>query len=119
MFSTILVTYIVCLLVFFPLLIQKLVLLFNLYLLLSNISLIHKLQDTLVIKSPKKSPLILVILLFVMVCGVYICSIYLNQISTHKKVKLLNIKVMEQPCQAISIEPSEVPYVHYPKPKTY
>ena len=78
------------------------------------------------IKPPKEtyaqSILILsmvVILLFVMVCAVHICSIYLNKINTHTKAKLLNIKVMEQPCQAISIEPSEVPYVHYPKPKTY
>ena len=60
-----------------------------------------------------------VILLFVMVCGAYICSIYLNKISTHKKAKFLNIKVTGQPCQAITIEPSEVPYVYYSKPKTY
>ena len=28
-------------------------------------------------------------------------------------------KVTGQPCQAITIEPSEVPYVYYSKPKTY
>ena len=49
-----------------------------------------------------------VILLFVMVCGAYICSIYLNKISTHKKAKFLNIKVTGQPCQAITIEPSDL-----------
>ena len=86
-----------------------------------NILVIHKLQDTLVIKPPKKSPLILrmVVLLFVMVCGIYICSICLNQIGTHTKSKLLNIKVMDQPCHATTIEKWEIPYVHYPRPKTY
>jgi len=74
------------------------------------------------IRPPKKPPLILrmmVILLFVMACGVYICSIYSIQISAYKIAELLNIKVMDRQCNATNIKPSEIPYVHYPKPKTY
>ncbi|XP_030949894.1 uncharacterized protein LOC115973795 [Quercus lobata] len=78
--------------------------------------------DREVIRPPKKPPLILrmmVILLFGMACGVYICSIYSIQISTYKIAELLNIKVMDQQCNATNVKPSEIPYVHYPKPKTY
>ena len=61
-------------------------------------------QDTLVIKAPKKSPLILrsVVLLFSLVCGVYTCTIYLKQINPQTKSKFINIKVVDhdQSCRA-------------------
>ncbi|KAK3231447.1 hypothetical protein Dsin_003328 [Dipteronia sinensis] len=81
----------------------------------------NKDKDTLVIKAPKRSPLVLrtVVLLFSMVCGVYICLICLKQITTRTKIKLLNIKVVNQPCQAPDIEESEIPFVHYPDPVTF
>ncbi|KAJ0024503.1 hypothetical protein Pint_08837 [Pistacia integerrima] len=77
-------------------------------------------KDALVIKTPKKSPLVLrtVLLIFAMVCGIYICSICLKQI-THTKTKLLNIKVIDQSCQADNIEQWEIPFVHYPNPVTF
>ncbi|KAJ4701796.1 Sulfotransferase [Melia azedarach] len=78
-------------------------------------------QDALVIKPPKRSPLVLrtVVLLFAMVCGVYICSICLKQTNIHTTPKLLNIKAFDQPCQAANIEQSEIPFVHYPNPVTF
>ncbi|XP_062175890.1 uncharacterized protein LOC133880937 isoform X3 [Alnus glutinosa] len=78
-------------------------------------------KDIFVIKVPKKSPLALrmIVLVFAMVCGVYICSICVKQISTHSKVGFLNIPLIQKPCPEPYIEPWEIPYVHYPKPKTY
>ncbi|KAK9270433.1 hypothetical protein L1049_026012 [Liquidambar formosana] len=78
-------------------------------------------KDTLVIKAPKKSPLVLrmVVLAFAVVCGVYICSICLSQTSPHTKAKFLDIQVFDRPCNTSSTEQWETPYVHYPKPETY
>lgn len=78
-------------------------------------------KDTFSIKTPKKSPLVLrmIVLLFAMVCGVYICSICLKQISTQSRARFLNVQVIERPCSRSNIEPWEIPYVHFPKPKTY
>ncbi|XVF45169.1 hypothetical protein PTKIN_Ptkin02bG0183400 [Pterospermum kingtungense] len=78
-------------------------------------------KDSFILKSPKKSPLVLrmVVLLFVMVCGVYIFSICLRQISTSSTSEFLNIGVIQKPCPEPNIEPWEIPYVHYPNPKTY
>ena len=82
------------------------------------IIIILDLQDTLVIKTPKKSPLILrmVVPLFAMVCGVYICSICLKQINTHTKAKFLNIKVIDH---ENSCPFSNSIYIRYPQPQTF
>ncbi|MBA0815584.1 hypothetical protein Gohar_000346, partial [Gossypium harknessii] len=61
----------------------------------------------------------MVVLLFVMVCGVYIFSICLKQISTSSTSEFLNIGVIQKPCPEPNIEPWEIPYVHYPNPKTF
>lgn len=86
-----------------------------------DIRVICNLQDAFILKSPKKSPLVLrmIVLVLVMVCGVYICSVCLKQISTRTKSEFLNVQVIERPCPEPNIEPWEIPYVHYPKPKTY
>ncbi|XVE49170.1 hypothetical protein DITRI_Ditri01bG0060800 [Diplodiscus trichospermus] len=78
-------------------------------------------KDSFILKSPKKSLLVLrmVVLLFVMVCGVFICSICLRQISISSTSEFLNIGVIQKPCPEPNIEPWEIPYVHYPNPKTY
>ncbi|XP_047335211.1 nodulation protein H-like [Impatiens glandulifera] len=85
------------------------------------ICLLHK--DTLVIKTPKRSPLVFrtVVLFFVMVCGVYILSICLKQTSLHTKARFLNLQVIEQqPCPVPGFQPWEnIPYQHFPKPKTF
>lgn len=60
-----------------------------------------------------------VVLVFAMVFGVYMCSICLKQINTHTKVKFLNIEVIERRCHDSVINRSHIPYVHYPKPKTF
>ncbi|XP_077224938.1 uncharacterized protein LOC143858182 isoform X2 [Tasmannia lanceolata] len=75
-------------------------------------------KDTLVIKPPKKSPLLwrMFLLFFAMICGVYICLICLKQISTPK---YLNVQVLDRPCHVSGIQPWERLYMHYPKPKTY
>ncbi|XP_077213423.1 uncharacterized protein LOC143848376 isoform X2 [Tasmannia lanceolata] len=76
-------------------------------------------KDTLVIKPPKKSPLLLrmFLLFFAMICGVYICLICLKQISTPKYLKVQ--LVIERPCHAPGIQPWEGLKLHYPKPKTF
>ncbi|KAK6253564.1 hypothetical protein QUC31_015284 [Theobroma cacao] len=78
-------------------------------------------KDSFILKAPKKSPLLLrmVVLLVVMVCGVYICSICLKQISTGSTTEFLNIGVIQKPCPEPNIQPWEISYVHYPNPKTY
>ncbi|CAH9081815.1 unnamed protein product [Cuscuta europaea] len=78
-------------------------------------------KDGLLIKPSKKSPLLLrmLVLIFVMVCGVYICSVCLKQTASRKNTHLLNIAVVEKPCDPPNVEPSEKPYVHFPKPKTF
>ena len=78
-------------------------------------------QDPLVVKAPKKSPLVsrLVVLAFAMICGVYICSICLKQIGPHTMARILNFQIFDQECNKSGIEPWELPYVHYPKPETF
>ncbi|GKV22475.1 hypothetical protein SLEP1_g32343 [Rubroshorea leprosula] len=78
-------------------------------------------KDSFLLKSPKRSPLVLrmVVLVFVMVCGVYIFTICLKQISSGTKDGLLKVEVIERACPEPNIEPWEIPYVHYPKPKTF
>lgn len=62
----------------------------------------------------------MVVLIFVMVCGIYICSVCLKQIGAGRSSgSTLNIQVVDRPCEVTGIEPSEKPYVHFPKPKTF
>ncbi|XP_027112454.1 uncharacterized protein LOC113762780 [Coffea eugenioides] len=77
-------------------------------------------KDSLILKPPKKSTLLLrmVVLIFSMVCGVYICSICLRQISSRSTARLLSVEVV-RPCEPPDVEPSEKPFVHFPKPKTF
>ncbi|XP_027162195.1 uncharacterized protein LOC113762797 [Coffea eugenioides] len=77
-------------------------------------------KDSLILKPPKKSTLLLrmVVLIFSMVCGVYICSICLRQISSRSTARLLSVE-MVRPCEPPDVEPSEKPFVHFPKPKTF
>ncbi|XP_010530883.1 PREDICTED: uncharacterized protein LOC104807356 [Tarenaya hassleriana] len=78
-------------------------------------------KDSFIFKLPKKSPLVLrmVVLMFVMVCAIYICSICLKQIGVGPKAGFLNVEVFQRPCPEPNIEPWDIPYVHYPNPKTY
>ncbi|KAF7810916.1 Nodulation protein H [Senna tora] len=78
-------------------------------------------KDVFLVKACKKSTIVwrMVVLVFAMVCGVYICSICLKQISTQTKTGFLDIQVIKKPCPEPNIEPWEIPYVHYPKPKTF
>ncbi|MED6198234.1 hypothetical protein PIB30_064213 [Stylosanthes scabra] len=81
-------------------------------------------KDVFLGKGLKNTTLIwrMVVLTLAMVSGVYICSICLKQIgigTATGKIGFLDIKVLEKPCPEPNIEPWEIPYVHYPKPKTY
>ncbi|GFY89990.1 P-loop containing nucleoside triphosphate hydrolases superfamily protein [Actinidia rufa] len=78
-------------------------------------------KDTLIAKAPKKSPLVLrmIVLTIAMVCGLYICSFCIKQISTRTNVGFSNFQVIEKPCEAPNMELWEKVYVHYPKPKTF
>ncbi|XP_006346457.1 nodulation protein H-like [Solanum tuberosum] len=78
-------------------------------------------KDTFILKPPKKSPLLLrmVVLLFAMICGIYMCSICLKQIGSRSSGPLATVHVVERPCETTSVDPSEKPYIHFPKPKTF
>uniref|UniRef100_A0A1D1XVW8 Sulfotransferase n=1 Tax=Anthurium amnicola TaxID=1678845 RepID=A0A1D1XVW8_9ARAE len=78
-------------------------------------------KDVLVIKPPKKSPLVLrmIVLAFSMVFGIYICSIILRQSIIRDQVKLTKVEIIKQRCHNSRISPSETPFMHYPVPTTY
>ncbi|KAK7310867.1 hypothetical protein RJT34_08638 [Clitoria ternatea] len=79
-------------------------------------------QDSLDIKSFKTFPvtLRLVVLVIAVVCGIYICSVSLEQKGVRTNIKSLDITVFKQPCHHPSgVEESEIPYLHYPEPKSY
>ncbi|KAJ0093549.1 hypothetical protein Patl1_25833 [Pistacia atlantica] len=72
------------------------------------------LVDAFFLKCPKKSPdsplvLRMIVLMFVMACGVYICSICIKKISNCTNTELLNIQVIDGPCPVPNIEPWEIP----------
>lgn len=75
----------------------------------------------MIIRPSKKKPLVLrmVVLIFAMASGIYICSICLRQIGGDSFRTSISIQVVQKPCEAIDIEPSEKTYVHFPKPKTF
>ncbi|KAL0343660.1 UNVERIFIED_CONTAM: hypothetical protein Sangu_1253400 [Sesamum angustifolium] len=77
--------------------------------------------EGLIIKPPKKSPasLRILVLVFAMVCGVYICSFCLNQTNVHTSSKFLDLEVNWRNCHDHSIDRSQIPYLHYPKPTTF
>ncbi|KAJ1396943.1 P-loop containing nucleoside triphosphate hydrolase [Sesbania bispinosa] len=80
-------------------------------------------QDSVDIKSIKKSPLTLrllaVLVLLAAVYGICICSINLEQPWVRKNTKLLELRGVNQSCHPSGVEEWEVPYLHYPQPKTY
>ncbi|XP_057965788.1 uncharacterized protein LOC131156266 [Malania oleifera] len=78
-------------------------------------------KESFIIKAPKKSPLLLrmIVLLFAMICGIYICSICLRQIGTGTRAGFLNVQVVGKSCTPPDVEPWEIPLLHYPTPKTY
>lgn len=78
-------------------------------------------QGTIIIKSPKKSPIFLrmIVLVFAMVCGVYICSVCLNQTNFGTTSKLLNVEINKRHCCDYEVDRSQTPYAHYPKPETF
>nr|GLL39048.1 uncharacterized protein LOC109188781 [Ipomoea trifida] len=78
-------------------------------------------KDTLIIRPPKKSPALLrmIVVVVAMVCGVYICTECLKQSNTDKENKILNLEVIERPCDELETDRSQIPYLHYPKPKTF
>ncbi|PIN12327.1 hypothetical protein CDL12_15061 [Handroanthus impetiginosus] len=78
-------------------------------------------KESLINRSPKKSPLVLrmLVLMFAMVCGIYICAVCLKQIGSQSVGHSFSVQVVGKPCEPADIEPSEKPYVHLPKPKTF
>ncbi|XP_020219730.1 uncharacterized protein LOC109802734 [Cajanus cajan] len=79
-------------------------------------------KDFVDVKSIKKFPLTirLVVLVVVVVCGIYICAISLEQKGVRPSTKLLDVTVFKQPCNHSSgVGQWEVPYLHYPEPKTF
>lgn len=78
-------------------------------------------KDTLTLKPPKKSSLVLRLMLsaIAMVCGIYICSICLKQMNLQNKSKFLLFQDFKRPCYDTIIDRSQIPYLHYPKPKTF
>lgn len=78
-------------------------------------------KDTLIIKTPKKSPALLrmLVLVFAMACSVYICSICLSQTTIHTSNKFLDVEVSQRLCHDNNIDRSQTPFLHYPKPTSF
>ncbi|XP_061342003.1 uncharacterized protein LOC133288293 [Gastrolobium bilobum] len=78
-------------------------------------------KDTLVIKPPKKSPMLLrvAVLIFTMLCGIFIFSACLKQISTQARIKFTELKVIDNPSQS-RVKLTNIPDpLHYPKPVSF
>ncbi|KAL2906201.1 Nodulation protein H [Bienertia sinuspersici] len=75
-------------------------------------------KDTLNLKVPKMSPLILrmTILVIATVCGVYMCSVCLKQINSQTNS---TIEVIGRPDGCCEADNLESPYLHYPQPETF
>ncbi|KAG8063151.1 hypothetical protein GUJ93_ZPchr0003g16696 [Zizania palustris] len=78
-------------------------------------------KDTLILKTQKKSPLVLrmVVLAMSMMCGIFICTMCVKQIGSDSWSRIVKIEVAEQPCNKSLVPISEVQFVHYPQPLTY
>ncbi|CAI0557229.1 unnamed protein product [Linum tenue] len=78
-------------------------------------------KDSFLGKAPKKSPLLLrmVVVVLLMACSLYISSVCLKQVGIVSVDTPGILKVVERQCPVPNIEPWEIPYVHYPKPKMY
>ncbi|KAK1363824.1 Nodulation protein like [Heracleum sosnowskyi] len=78
-------------------------------------------KDTLIIKPPKKLPgfLRMIVLVIAMVCSIMICSFCLQQINNHNKSEFVNFKVIVRPCQDYMFNHSRLPFLTYPRPKTF
>ncbi|CAH9124619.1 unnamed protein product [Cuscuta epithymum] len=78
-------------------------------------------KGAVIIKSPKKSPAFFRVALVVlaMVCGVFIFSVCLNQFKSDREDKVLNLEVVNKHCDHLGVDRSQIPYLHYPKPKTF
>ncbi|KAA8519286.1 hypothetical protein F0562_013542 [Nyssa sinensis] len=73
-------------------------------------------------RASKKSPymLLLVLLFVVMVFGLYICFVSFKQISVSLKPKEISILgTAGPPCDTHEFQLEEIPYVHFPHPKSY
>jgi len=79
------------------------------------------LQNVFDLKSLKKSPLPLRMVVFAMtmLCGISICSMCMKQLGSDGWSRIVKIEVVEQPCNKSTVPPSEVQFVHYPQPITY
>ncbi|ESW27931.1 hypothetical protein PHAVU_003G245000 [Phaseolus vulgaris] len=77
------------------------------------------LNDILVTKPPKKSPLLLrmSVLIFSMVCGVFICSVCLKQVSTHARTILMELQSEKPSRNRLGL--TDVPLLHYPNPVSF
>nr|AAP04177.1 unknown protein [Oryza sativa Japonica Group] len=78
-------------------------------------------QDALIVKSSKKSPLALRMVVFAMtmICGIFICTMCMKQLGSDSLSRIVKIEVAEQLCNKSAILHSEVHFVHYPQPITY
>uniref|UniRef100_A0A0E0KEM7 Sulfotransferase n=1 Tax=Oryza punctata TaxID=4537 RepID=A0A0E0KEM7_ORYPU len=78
-------------------------------------------KDALIVKSSKKSPLALRMVVFAMtmICGIFICTMCMKQLGSDSLSRIVKIEVAEQLCNKSAIPPSEVHFVHYPQPITY
>nr|XP_043616923.1 nodulation protein H isoform X2 [Erigeron canadensis] len=78
-------------------------------------------KDVLIIKPPKKSLVVLrlIVLVFSMVFGIYICSICSKQINIQTNNTFLDIQEIQRPCYHSLVDRSQIPFLHYPNPKTF
>lgn len=66
-------------------------------------------------------PLRVILVVFVTIFGVYICYVSMNQITVVRKPRsmLFATEKAESHCEMHDLSPSEIPFLHFPLPKTY
>lgn len=78
-------------------------------------------KGILVIKPPKRSPMLLrtAVFVFSMVCVIIIFSVCIKQISTQARTKFMDLEVIDNLTRS-RVKQVDIPYIlHYPKPESF
>ncbi|KZV45992.1 hypothetical protein F511_10682, partial [Dorcoceras hygrometricum] len=78
-------------------------------------------QDTVLVKSPKKSPASsrMMVLVFAVMSGVYICSVCLKETNFLSQTRFLELESNKRHCHTNGVDRSQTPHFYYPNPTTF
>ncbi|KAL8477144.1 hypothetical protein ACS0TY_029445 [Phlomoides rotata] len=78
-------------------------------------------KDKIIIKPLKKSPasLRILVVLCAVFCGIYIFSVCRKQTIVNTRTNFLNFEVNWTHCHDNSVDKTQIPHLHYPKPTTF